>query len=179
MRLYRVSRQWFRVLAERLDAVAVLYRVASIIATLDASDAPVVVTHCRTGPYDPLLRLPSGSTIGLVCQGPIADQRQPALPHPHHRADGCSRAAAAHADPDRVGAGHAPRPAHDRRPLHAHRDHRRGHTRCDRRPGRGPGRAPRLAAGWVRVRLNADAGTGRLVAHRPRLCAPPLNTARR
>ena len=71
MRLYPVSRQWFRVLTERLDAVAVLYRVASIIARLDASEAPVVVTHCRTGPYDLLLRLPSGGTIGLVRQGPM------------------------------------------------------------------------------------------------------------
>ena len=69
MRLYPVSRQWCRVLAERLDAVAALYRVASIIATLDSSEAPVVVTHCRTGPYDLLLRLPSGGTVGLVRQG--------------------------------------------------------------------------------------------------------------
>ena len=71
MRLYPVSRQWFRVLAERLDAVAALYRVASTIAALDESDAPVVVTHCRTGPYDLLLRLPSGGTVGLVRQGPM------------------------------------------------------------------------------------------------------------
>ncbi|MDE2891767.1 MAG: replication-relaxation family protein, partial [Chloroflexota bacterium] len=71
LRLYPVSRQWFRVLAERLDAVAALYRVASIIAALDTSDAPVVVTHCRTGPYDLLLRLPSGGTVGLVRQGPM------------------------------------------------------------------------------------------------------------
>ena len=73
MRLYPVSRRWFRALAERLDAVAALYRVASIIATMDAdaSDAPVVVTHCRTGPYDLLLRLPSGGTVGLVRQGPM------------------------------------------------------------------------------------------------------------
>ncbi|MDE2967167.1 MAG: replication-relaxation family protein [Chloroflexota bacterium] len=71
MRLYPVSRQWFRVLGERLDAVAALYRVASIIATLDASEAPVVVTHCRTGPYDLLLRLPSRGTVGLVRQGPM------------------------------------------------------------------------------------------------------------
>ncbi|MYF22317.1 MAG: hypothetical protein F4209_06160, partial [Chloroflexi bacterium] len=71
LRLYPVSRQWFRVLAERLDAVAALYRVASIIAALDTNDAPVVVTHCRTGPYDLLLRLPSGGTVGLVRQGPM------------------------------------------------------------------------------------------------------------
>ena len=71
MRLYPVSRQWFRVLAERLDAVAVLYRVASMIAQLDTSDAPVVVEHCRSGPYDMRLRLPSGGSIGLVRQGPM------------------------------------------------------------------------------------------------------------
>ncbi len=71
MRLYPVSRQWCRVMAERLDAVAVLYRVASTIALLDTSEAPVVVTHCRTGPYDLLLRLPSGGTIGLVRHGPM------------------------------------------------------------------------------------------------------------
>ena len=71
MRLYPVSRQWFRVLAERLDAVAALYRAASTIATLDANEAPVVVTHCRTGPFDLLLRLPSGGTVGLVRQGPM------------------------------------------------------------------------------------------------------------
>ena len=71
LRLYPVSRRWFRVLAERLDAVAALYRVASIIAALDASDAPVVVTHCRTGPYDLLLLLPSGGTLGFVRQGPM------------------------------------------------------------------------------------------------------------
>ncbi len=71
MRLYPVSRQWFRVVAERLDAAAALYRVASIIAALDPSDAPVAVTHCRTGPYDLLLRLPSGGTVGLVRQGPM------------------------------------------------------------------------------------------------------------
>ena len=69
-RLYPVSRQWFRVLAERLDAVAVLYRVASLIAELDSSEAPVGVEHCRSGPFDMRLRLPSGGSIGLVRQGP-------------------------------------------------------------------------------------------------------------
>ncbi len=70
MRLYPVSRQWFRVLAERLDAVAVLYRVASMIAECDSIEAPVVVDHCRSGPFDMRLRPPSGGSIGLVRQGP-------------------------------------------------------------------------------------------------------------
>ena len=71
MRLCPVSRQRFRVLAERLDAVAVLYRVASMMAECDSSEAPVVVDHCRSGPYDMQLRLPSGGSIGLVRQGPM------------------------------------------------------------------------------------------------------------
>ena len=71
MRLYPVSRQWFRVMAARLDAVAVLYRVASKIAECDSSEAPVVVEHRRSGPYDMQLRLPSGGSIGLVRQGPM------------------------------------------------------------------------------------------------------------
>ena len=71
MRLYPVSRQWFRVLAERLDTVAVLYRVASMIAECDSSEAPIVFDHCRSGPYDMQLRMPSGGSIGLIRQGPM------------------------------------------------------------------------------------------------------------
>ena len=100
MRLYPVSRQWCRVLAERLDAVAVLYRVASIIAALDPSDAPVVVSHCRTGPYDLLLRLPNGGTIGLVRQGPMLTNASLRYSIRTIRADGCNRAAAAHPGAD-------------------------------------------------------------------------------
>ncbi len=68
--LYPVSRQWFRVLAERLDSVALLYRVAEMIAELRAGESPVAVEHCRSGPYDLLLRM-SGGSIGLVRQGPM------------------------------------------------------------------------------------------------------------
>ncbi|MYD73195.1 MAG: hypothetical protein F4Y11_02740 [Chloroflexi bacterium] len=100
MRLYPVSRRWLRFLGERLDAVAALYRVASIIATLDASDAPVVVTHCRTGPFDLLLRLPSGGTIGLVRQGPMLTNASLRYSIRTIRADGCNRAAAAHPGAD-------------------------------------------------------------------------------
>ena len=67
---YPASRQWFRVLAERLDAVAVLYRVAAMIAELRAGESPMPVEHCRSGPYDLLLRM-SGGSIGLVRQGPM------------------------------------------------------------------------------------------------------------
>ena len=71
MRLYPVSRQWFRILAERLDSVALLYRVAAMIAGLGVGDVPARVKHCRSGPYDMLIHLVGGGSIGLVRQGPM------------------------------------------------------------------------------------------------------------
>ena len=47
---YPVSKQWFRLLAERLDAVAVLYRVAAMIADADPHKDTVRVDHYRNGP---------------------------------------------------------------------------------------------------------------------------------
>ena len=67
---YPVSKQWFRLLAERLDAVAVLHRVAAMIADADPQDDPVRVDHYRNGPYDMLLTLSGGRSIGLIRQGP-------------------------------------------------------------------------------------------------------------
>ena len=67
---YPVSKQWFRLLAERLDAVAVLHRVAAMIADADPHADPVRVDHYRNGPYDMLITLSGGRTIGLIRQGP-------------------------------------------------------------------------------------------------------------
>ena len=67
---YPVSKQWFRLLAERLDAVAVLYRVAAMVADADPHGDPMRVDHYRNGPYDMLLTLSGGRTIGVVRQGP-------------------------------------------------------------------------------------------------------------
>ncbi len=67
---YPVSRQWFRLLAERLDAVAVLHRVAAMIADADPHADPVRVDHHRNGPYDMLLTLSGGRSLGVVRQGP-------------------------------------------------------------------------------------------------------------
>ena len=67
---YPVSKQWFRLLAERLDAVAVLHRVAAMTADADPQDDPVRVDHYRNGPYDMLLTLSGGRSIGLLRQGP-------------------------------------------------------------------------------------------------------------
>ena len=70
LRAYPVSKQWLRLLAERLDAVAVLHRVAAMIADADPHDDPVRVDHYRNGPYDMLLTLSGGRTVGLIRQGP-------------------------------------------------------------------------------------------------------------
>ena len=66
---YPVSKQWFRLLAERLDAVAVLYRVAAMIADADPHRKLVRVDHYRQGPYDMLLTLSGGRSIGIIRQG--------------------------------------------------------------------------------------------------------------
>ena len=70
LRAYPVSKQWFQLLAERLDAVAVLHRVAAMVADADPHNDPVRVDHYRKGPYDMLITLSGGRTIGLIRQGP-------------------------------------------------------------------------------------------------------------
>ena len=64
-----VSRQWFRLLTERLDAVAVLYHVAALIADADPEGEPVRVDHYRQGPYDLLVTLSGGRSVGILRQG--------------------------------------------------------------------------------------------------------------
>ena len=64
-----VSRQWFRLLTERLDAVAVLYHVAALIADADPEESPVRVDHYRQGPYDLLITLSGGRSVGILRQG--------------------------------------------------------------------------------------------------------------
>ena len=68
---YPVSRQWFWLLADRLDAIAVLYHVAALIADADPHRKPVRVDHYRQGPYDLLLTLSGGRSLGLIRQGPM------------------------------------------------------------------------------------------------------------
>ncbi len=75
---YPVTRQWFRILAERLDAVAVLYHVAAMVAEVDPHKDPVRVDLYRQGPYDMLITLSGGRSIGIMRQGPI-------LPSPNLR----------------------------------------------------------------------------------------------
>ena len=69
LREYPVSRQWFRLLADRLDAVAMLYRAAAMVADADSQGKPVRVDHYRQGPYDMLITLSGGRSVGLLRQG--------------------------------------------------------------------------------------------------------------
>ena len=64
-----VSRQWFRLLTGRLDAVAVLYHMAALIADADPEGDPVRVDHHRQGPYDMLVTLSGGRSVGILRQG--------------------------------------------------------------------------------------------------------------
>ena len=73
-----MSRQWFRILTERMDAVAVVYHVAALIADADRSGQSVRVDHYRQGPYDALVTLSQGRTLGIIRQGPT-------LPSPNLR----------------------------------------------------------------------------------------------
>ena len=66
---YPVSKEWFRLLAERLDGVAVLYRVAALVADADPHKQPVRVDHYRQGPYDMLITLSGDRSVGLIRQG--------------------------------------------------------------------------------------------------------------
>ena len=70
-RLYPVSRQWFRLLTERLDSVALIYAVAARVAEADPDKEPVRVDHYRQGPYDALITLSGGRSLGVVRQGPM------------------------------------------------------------------------------------------------------------
>ena len=74
---YPVSREWFRLLTERLDSVAVLNHVAAVIAHADPDAKPGRVDHHRQGPYDLLITpvsstgqaLSGGRSLGIVRQG--------------------------------------------------------------------------------------------------------------
>ena len=69
LREYPVSRQWFRLLADRLDAAVVPYRAAAMVADADSQGKPVRVDHYRQGPYDMLITLSGGRSVGLLRQG--------------------------------------------------------------------------------------------------------------
>ncbi len=69
--LLPVSRQWRRGLLERLDGVAVIYRLASAINQIYH---PLVFRWYRAMPLDAALVLPDGRTLAVVRQGNTADR---------------------------------------------------------------------------------------------------------
>ena len=71
LRSHPVSVQWLRILMDRLDALAVIYRLASTLASVAL---PVGLRLYRAGPLDAAMTLPGGRTVGIVRQGHAADR---------------------------------------------------------------------------------------------------------
>ena len=70
LRSRAVSQQWRRILLERLDAVASIYRLASAVVS---AAHPVCLRLYRAAPLDAAMLRPGGRTPGVVRQGPAAD----------------------------------------------------------------------------------------------------------
>ena len=66
-----VSAQWRRVLLERLDALAVVYRVAAVVSNIAH---PIRFRWYRAGPADAGIFLPDGRCLAVVRQGNTADR---------------------------------------------------------------------------------------------------------
>ena len=66
-----ISAQWRRILLERLDALAVFYRVS---AALSNAAFPIRFRWCRAGPADAGIFLPDGRCLAVVRQGNTADR---------------------------------------------------------------------------------------------------------
>ena len=71
LRSYPVAARWRRVLLERLDAVAVIYRIAAAVADIHH---PIRFRWYRAMPMDAAIVLPGGRTVAVVRQGPATDR---------------------------------------------------------------------------------------------------------
>ena len=71
LRRYPVSARWRRILLERLDAVAVIYRLASIVAV---ETGPMGLRWYRAAPLDASMTLADGRTLGVVRLGRTSDR---------------------------------------------------------------------------------------------------------
>ncbi len=71
LRTHPASAHWRRILLARLDAVAVVYRLASAVE--DAVGPPRFRWY-RAAPLDAAMTLPDGRTVGVIRQGPTADR---------------------------------------------------------------------------------------------------------
>ena len=68
---YPVSEQWRRILLERLDAAAVIYRLASALSNVAH---PIRFRWYRAMPMDASIALPDGRVVAVVRQGQTADR---------------------------------------------------------------------------------------------------------
>ena len=71
VRLRPVSDHWRRILMERLDAVASVYRLAAVLSQLAY---PIRFRWYRAAPLDAALALPDGRTVGIVRRGHTSDR---------------------------------------------------------------------------------------------------------
>ena len=71
LRARPVSAQWRRILLERLDAVAVVYRLASAVSNVAY---PIRFRWFRAMPMDAAIALPDGRVIAVVRQGLTSDR---------------------------------------------------------------------------------------------------------
>ena len=71
LREYPISLRWRRTLLERLDAAAVIYRLASVLAGLDH---PLDFRWRRALPQDADVSLPDGRVLAMVRQGATAER---------------------------------------------------------------------------------------------------------
>ena len=71
LRYRPVSTQWRRLLLERLDAVAVVYRIAAAVANVHH---PIRFRWYRAMPMDAAIALPGGRTVAVVRQGHATDR---------------------------------------------------------------------------------------------------------
>ena len=129
VRDHPLSAQWRRSLMERLDALAAIYHLASVLSGIAY---PIRFRWYRAMPLDAAMMLPDGKTVGIVRQGLTAD-----------RSGFCQAALAA---ARRADARDRPRPHGRRRPAQARPKAALDH-RCagPLRPGArgGPGRSGR------------------------------------
>ena len=71
LRSHPVSTRWRRVLLDRLDALAIIYRVASAVANVAH---PISFRWYRAMPIDAAITLPGGRTVGILRQGITSDR---------------------------------------------------------------------------------------------------------
>ena len=71
LRSHPVSTRWRRVLMDRLDGLAVIYRVASALSNVAH---PIGFRWYRAMPLDAAIALPGGRTVGIFRLGPTSDR---------------------------------------------------------------------------------------------------------